>query len=117
MPSSNVGTGDQKCPCKDDCACNDLNQTACCCNAGTSGPSGKAVKCGCTDKDASNYDAKAELDDCSCLNECHHTPGHASCSGSPGFDIKKIKTRKAGLEGYANLIGPDMLIIDELLDI
>lgn len=116
MPSSNVGTGDKKCPCKDDCECN-LTKTACCCNANKSGEEGKTPVCGCTDTNASNYNPKADLDDCSCNNNCHHTTNHASCSGSPLFDIKKIKTRKAGLEGYANLIGPDMLIIDELLDI
>lgn len=114
MPASNVGTGDEKCPCKEDCDCN-LARTACCCNAGCDGPAGKCIKCGCTDKKATNYDPKAELDDCTCSNDCHHIAGHPGCSGSTSLDIKKIRTKRAGLEGYANLIGPDMLIIDELL--
>lgn len=116
MPSGNVGTGDKKCPCKPDCECN-LATTACCCDAGCNGIAGKCPDCGCTDPKANNYDPKATWDDCSCNNQCHHIQGHPGCSGSSNFDIKKVKTKRAGLEGYANLIGPEMLIIDELLDI
>lgn len=117
MATGNVGTGDELCPCKSDCDCN-LATSACCCNKGCSGgPAGDCPVCGCTDSNATNYNPKANKDDCSCQNSCHHTTGHAGCSGSTSFDIKKVKTKRAGLEGYANLIGPEMLIIDELLDI
>lgn len=117
MPSGKVPTGDEKCPCKPDCDCN-LAPTACCCDVGCKGgPAGNCPNCGCTDPQARNYDPKADTDDCTCQNKCHHTQGHAGCSGSSSFDIKKVKTKRAGLEGYANLIGPEMLIIDELLDI
>lgn len=99
------------CPCKQDCACN-AKSSYCCCDAGnTDNPI-----CGCTDPNARNYNPLANKDDCSCENGCHHWPNHPGCSGAGSIEVKKLATRKAGLEGYANLIGPSMIIIDNLLE-
>lgn len=101
----------QNCPCLQDCSCN-AKGSYCCCDAGNPGN----PKCGCTDPNANNYDPFADKDDCSCDNICHHYPGHPGCSGSGSINVMKSATRKAGLEGYANLIGPSMIIIDTLLE-